>query len=289
MPIARSFDPYVPRGVLRHLAGVPFEPVRTVPGSMLFADLSGFTKLSERLQRRGPEGAELLVGTINAVFDSLLRVAYDNGGSLVKFGGDALLLFFEGDRHAERAARSAYAMRERLRTVGRIEVAGVRGTLRMTVGVHTDEFHFFLVGDSHLDYLVLGPGAGGIVGTEGLAENGQIVVSASTAAALPARCVGASVGEAFLLRSDPLGTDLAWMEPLARPADEAVARCLSTGVRAHLAAGVHEPEHRRASVAFLHFSGTDALIAVEGRGVAPPVGGELGAHRHAAAERGGVV
>ncbi|HEY2834340.1 MAG TPA: adenylate/guanylate cyclase domain-containing protein [Sporichthyaceae bacterium] len=260
----RTFDEYVPRGVLRHLATEPFRPVRTVPGSMLFADLSGFTKLSERLQRRGPEGAELLVNTVNGVFEHLLRVAYDNGGSLIKFGGDALLLFFEGERHAERACRSAFGMRERLRTVGRIEVAGVRGTLRMTVGVHSDEFHFFLVGESHLEHMVLGPGAKGTVDTEAIADNGQIVISAATATAIPARCVGAPVGNAFLLRAAPMDSDVALMEELRRPPEELIRRVLSTAVRAHVMAGRAQPEHRRACVAFLQFKGTNDMIATEG-------------------------
>lgn len=264
MSLDRPFDAYVPRGVLRHLAREPFDPVRIVEGSMLFADLSGFTKLSERLQRRGPEGAELLVGTVNGVFASLLRVAYDNDGSLIKFGGDALLLFFEGQRHAARAARSAFLMRERLRTVGRIDVAGVRGVLRMTVGIHSDTFHFFLVGESHLEHLVLGPGATGTVQTEGLAQNGQIVVSATTAALLPAKCVGQGVGDAFLLRAVPVEDDLALMEPLVRPPNELVGRCLSTAVRAHVTDGASAAEHRRACVAFLQFKGTNAILAQEG-------------------------
>ncbi len=289
---SRPYDAYVPRGVLRHLATEPFEPVRSVAGSMLFADLSGFTKLSERLQRRGPEGAELLVGTINGVFDALLRVAYDNGGSLVKFGGDALLIFFEGDRHPERAARSAFRMRERLRTVGRIDVAGVRGVLRMTVGVHSDDFHFFLVGDSHLEHLVLGPGAGGTVDTEALAENGQIVISAATAARLPASSRGAPVGDgttgAVLLRADPLDRDIALMEEIAHPPNDLVARCLSTAVRAHVTEGPATAEHRRAAVAFLHFKGTNAIIASEGLAAAAAAVQEVVADAQRAADEWGI-
>jgi class 3 adenylate cyclase/tetratricopeptide (TPR) repeat protein len=280
----RPFDVYVPRGVLRHLATEPFRPVRTVAGSMLFADLSGFTKLSERLQRRGPEGAELLVNTINGVFDHLLRVAYDNGGSLIKFGGDALLLFFEGDRHAERASRSAFRMRERLRTVGRIEVAGVRGVLRMTVGVHSDEFHFVLVGESHLEHLVLGPGAKGTVDTEAIADNGQIVISAATAALLPSSCVGPATGEGFLLRSAPMDRDLSLMEVLDTPPNDLVARALSTAVRAHVTAGRAPAEHRRACVAFLQFKGTNGLIATEGVDAAAAAVHELVADAQRAAD-----
>ena len=262
----RVFDAYVPRLVLHHLAQQPFHPVRTVEGTMLFADLSGFTKLSEKLQRRGSEGAELLVTTVNGVFDSLLRLAYDNGGSLIKFGGDALLIFFDGEGHGARASHAAFRMRERLRTVGKLEVSGIRGVLRMTVGVHSDEFHFVLVGESHLEHLVLGSGARGIVETEGQAENGQIVVSASTAALLPPRCCGQGVGDegARLLVRSPLTEDSAPTEEIPRPPVELVGRALSTAVRAHVLGGRAAPEHRRACVSFLQFKGTNAIIAAEG-------------------------
>jgi class 3 adenylate cyclase/tetratricopeptide (TPR) repeat protein len=284
----RIFDAYVPRGVLQHLAREPFHPVRTVEGTMLFADLSGFTQLSEKLQRRGPEGAELLVGTINGVFESLLRVAYDNGGSLIKFGGDALLIFFDGPEHAARAARAAFVMRERLRTVGRLDVSGVRGVLRMTVGLHSDEFHFVLVGESHLEHLVLGAGAKGIVETEARAENGQIVVSAATAAGLTdsrvVRAVPGPDGEVLLLRRSPLDADLDPTEEIPRPPSELVGRALSTAVRAHVLGGRAAPEHRRASVAFLQFRGTNAIIAAEGIDVAAAAVHELVADVQEAAD-----
>jgi class 3 adenylate cyclase/tetratricopeptide (TPR) repeat protein len=271
----RLFDAYVPRTVLQHLSEDPFPPVRTVVGTMLFADLSGFTRLSERLQRRGPEGAELLVDTINGCFERLLRVAYDNGGSLQKFGGDALLLFFDGDRHAERACRAAVRMRERLRSVGRVEVAGARGTLRMTIGLHSGDFHFFLVGESHLEHLVLGSGATGVVRAEAEASNGQIVISAETAALLPPGCAGGPAGSGFLLRRSPLGIDIAHAEEPPRPPQELVARTLSTAVRAHVRGGRPQPEHRRVSVAFLRFGGTDGIIARDGLAAAASAVHEL--------------
>ena len=81
--------------------------MRSLPGTLVFADVTGFTRLSERLARIGAEGAEQISDAIGASFATLLEVAYANGGGLLKFGGDALLLFFEGDGHAERACRAA--------------------------------------------------------------------------------------------------------------------------------------------------------------------------------------
>lgn len=274
-PAHRTFDAYVPRGVRQHLAAEPFRPVRTVEGTMLFADLAGFTRLSERLARRGPEGAELVVETINACFTPLLRVAYDDGGSLLKFGGDALLLFFDGPVHAERACRAGVRMRELLRTVGRVEVAGVRGTLRMTIGVHSDAFHFALVGESHLEPLVLGPGITRLVAAEAAAGSGQIVLTDATAALLPPGCVGTPQGPGALLRRSPPAVTLAPAEPPPPPPNEVVGRALSTAVRAHVLRGRPQPEHRRASVAFLQFGGIDALVAGEGPEAAAAAAHEL--------------
>ena len=43
--------------------------------TMVFADVSGFTRLSERLARKGKEGAEHLVDVINTCFSALLADA----------------------------------------------------------------------------------------------------------------------------------------------------------------------------------------------------------------------
>ena len=106
---------YVPRILQQHLADDPDERCWIGDGTAVFVDISGFTKLSERLARSGREGAEHLVDTISACFSTLLSEAYSRGGSLLKFGGDALLLWFEGDEHPLRACAAAVAMRRTLR------------------------------------------------------------------------------------------------------------------------------------------------------------------------------
>jgi class 3 adenylate cyclase len=106
----RRFDKYVPRVLLRRLVTAPEKTVLTADGTVVFVDISGFTRLSERLARRGREGAEHLVDTIGSCFSELLTAAYINGGSLLKFGGDALLIWFDGDEHPLRACASAIAM-----------------------------------------------------------------------------------------------------------------------------------------------------------------------------------
>ena len=92
--IGTDFASYVPRMLLGpHAPSTPH--AWELEGSLLFADISGFTRLAERLARQGKAGAEQLVTTLSDVFTELLS-ASDDGGDLLKFGGDALLVFYDG-------------------------------------------------------------------------------------------------------------------------------------------------------------------------------------------------
>ena len=116
----------------------------TLDGSLVSVDISGFTALAERLAVKGKAGAEELVGRISAVFDDLIGVAERHGGDVLKFRGDALLLFFGGERHAERACGAASDMQWTIEEVGQAESSVGPVELRMSVGVHSGACHFFL-------------------------------------------------------------------------------------------------------------------------------------------------
>ncbi|WP_187369108.1 AAA family ATPase [Baekduia soli] len=264
-PDGAQMLPYVPRVLMRHV-GEPGRPsVHAVDASMVHVDVSGFTKLSERLAGIGPEGAEQLADAIGACFASLLEVAYAEGGGLLKFGGDALLLLFDGEGHAVRAARAALLMRRRLRTVGRIETPRAAVQLRMTVGVHSGLAHLFVVGTSHRELLVAGPAATTTLEVEEAARAGQVVVSHQTAAHLPARCLGPPCGPGRLLVREPPGEPGAFAPaPAPEISPERLAACVPVAVRRHVEAGPQTPEHRTVTTAFLHFAGVDGLIARTG-------------------------
>jgi class 3 adenylate cyclase/tetratricopeptide (TPR) repeat protein len=260
-----SVTPYVPRILLRHLAEDPDALCWAIEGSVVFVDISGFTKLSEKLAKIGKEGAEQVTDAIEACFTDLLAVAYANDGSLIKFGGDALLLLFEDDDHVDNSCRSAIWMRRALRDVGRIETpGGSHVQLRMSVGVHTGTYHFFHVGGSHRELLVTGPGWTGTVAMEHVADAGEILLSAEMAAKLPPRCVGDAKGSGFLLKREPPGHHTSVEGIRYELPPDLVASSLSTVVRRHVLSGGGTPEHRRVSIAFIHFDGTDDMIATVG-------------------------
>jgi class 3 adenylate cyclase/tetratricopeptide (TPR) repeat protein len=258
--------PYIPRAVVDWLRTEPGRTWEEVEGTLAFVDISGFTAMSERLARQGKVGAEEVTEVMNNTFTRLLDVAYANGGGLVKFGGDALLLLFTGENDTARAARAAFGMRKALRDLGPPRTSAGPVTLRMHVGIHTGTFHFFLVGSSHRELLVTGPAATETVGLEDVSEAGDILLSPAAAAKLPGQVIGDTKGGGILLRSDVAlrKVEAAPLPPLRGVDDLEIGHCVPAPIRQHLAAGPAEPEHRQATIAFVHFDGTDALIDEEG-------------------------
>jgi class 3 adenylate cyclase/tetratricopeptide (TPR) repeat protein len=262
--VQHPLAPYFPRLVIDWFATTPAERHQEQVGTIAFVDISGFTKLSEGLAKHGKVGAEELTATIGNCFVTLLDIAVSYGGRLLKFGGDALLLFFSGEAHEARACRAAMEMRRALREVGRLTVLGQRVALRMSVGIHSGLFHFFLVGASHREFIVAGPGASTVVTMEGTADAGEIVLSPNTASALRPAVVGAAKGPGFLLRRAPSVPADSFVPFEHVPEHVDLVPGIPMGLREALVTAHPESEHRRVTVAFVHFEGTDELIIREG-------------------------
>jgi len=80
------------------LAGRPALPA-IMTGAVLFADISGFTPLTEKMATQfGPtEAADKLTTQINRVFADLIEQVERFQGNVVGFGGDALSCWFADD------------------------------------------------------------------------------------------------------------------------------------------------------------------------------------------------
>jgi class 3 adenylate cyclase/predicted negative regulator of RcsB-dependent stress response len=260
-----ALRPYVPGVAVDWLAHHPEKRHRSVEGTLAFVDISGFTALARRLTRQGAVGSEELSDILDAVFGALLAHARHEGGDLVKWGGDAVLLLFTGSEHATRAARAAVDMRNELRSAGRARSSAGAVSLRMSVGIHTGWFDFFLVGAPHIhrELVISGPAASRCAEMEALATASQIMLSTATAAALDQRLLGEHVGEGRLLRSRPPSAP-AYPVPDVDGVRVDVGQLLSPPLRRHLLAAAGTSEHRTVGVSFVEFSGTDALLAEQG-------------------------
>ena len=180
--LSGMFGRFVPQAVVNAmLAGrgalAPVEREATV----LFADIAGFTGMTERA------GAARTVEILNAYFDEVTRIIGAHNGVVTQFQGDAVLATFnvpvEDAEHPRSAVDAARAM---LACVADREFAGER--IRVRIGINTGSLVAGNVGGGgRQSYTVHGDAVNLAARLEALCkEHGtSLLVSASTAKALP--------------------------------------------------------------------------------------------------------
>ncbi len=249
----------MPRLVIDWLRTDPDALHREIDASMVFADISGFTALTERLARRGKVGAELMRDTLDGVFTALLDEAYDWGAGLLKWGGDALLLMFDGPDHVQRACRAAWEMQGTIERVGRLHVGGATSVLRMSVGIGTGRYQFFMASSVHRELLILGPAMTETLATEASADAGEVGLSLAVANLLPASWLGTRRDGITLLGAGP-EIERQRAQDVGDVRGLNLASYIPVGARAHVMLKRSEPEHRTITAAFIDMMDTDRLL-----------------------------
>ena len=157
-----SLDVYIPMDRRQAMVRGQELPDRA-QGAALFADISGFTPLTEALVHEfGPRrGADELTRQLNQIYDALITEVHRYGGSVISFGGDAIICWFDGD-NGLRATTCALAMQAAMSQVS----AWAESTpsvldipLAIKAGVACGPVRRFLVGDPHIRYLDILAGA----------------------------------------------------------------------------------------------------------------------------------
>ena len=260
---------YLPRALLSELAAHPDRSVpwaASIDGTLVMADISGFTALSERLAAAGREGAERLTDIINSFFSTMLDIANAHGGDALTFGGDAVLVLFCGEGHAARAVHAGLAMLEATDAVPTVRVGGGRVKLGMSMGAHTGRFPFVACGTQiRAQFIAIGPEPSRTATAEAVAERGQLVVTHSTLVQLgegaDVRPIAGgmwhvcSTGRSLAPWEDSGAVD----HPTAN-ADAFVPSFVTEALSDHEAAISLEGEHRTVTVVFINVTNVDTLI-----------------------------
>ena len=122
-------------------------------GAGLFADISGFTPLTEALtQQLGPRrGAEELTRQLNRVYDAVIVEVHRFHGSVIGFSGDAITCWFDGD-DGLRAIAAALAMQQAMQAFATVSLpGGATASLAMKTGIATGPARRFVeIGRAHV-------------------------------------------------------------------------------------------------------------------------------------------
>ncbi|GAB4208036.1 MAG: adenylate/guanylate cyclase domain-containing protein [Roseiflexaceae bacterium] len=248
-------------------------------GAVLFADLAGFTPMTEMLMRLfGPQrGAEELLLLLNQVYEALVEQADRYGGSIVTIAGDALTVWFPGDAPGDqhsataRATGCALAMQPAADLLRRIPAASSQTMeLGLKTTIAAGPVRRFLAGDPAIQVIEVLAGAT-LVELAAAAEQtraGEVVLAASARQVLAdqvqvaeLRAAGGSAGGCVVIAGLAVPAELRpWPTlPDAALPDEQLRPWLPPPVYERLRGGQGEflTELRYAIALFLRFADLD--------------------------------
>jgi class 3 adenylate cyclase/tetratricopeptide (TPR) repeat protein len=144
--------------------------------TVVFADISGFTALSEHLD------PEEVASFSNDCMKELIDAVYQYEGMVDKFIGDCIMAVFGApvalEDDAERALRAALSMREHVEAFNRRWIDKLKEPLALHIGINSGTVIAGNVGnDLRMSYTVMGDTVNVASRLEGVAQRGQIFVS----------------------------------------------------------------------------------------------------------------
>lgn len=178
-PLYRVLVNYSPRYLLE-LNPSPGRPHgELIRGTFIFADLTGFTALTELLSRHGQSrGPEMMNRLMNRLFTAILDPLIASGGDLLIFAGDAALAYFPHQPNGSdvlQATRAALRMQRAILPFASLNTEFGQCSLTMSAGVERGPAYAGVVGTRRrMELLVSGPAIGGATRAEEQAAAGQV-------------------------------------------------------------------------------------------------------------------
>ncbi len=179
--LSKYLSPQVYKSIFSGKKNVKIEAYRKKL-TVFFSDIKGFTEITDRLE------PEVLSSLLNSYLNEMSKIALKHGGTIDKFVGDAILIFFgdpetKGEKEdAKACALMALEMKERMKFLRKIwENQGISKPLEIRIGINTGYCNVGNFGSKErLDYTIIGGEVNLASRLESNAAIGQILISHET-------------------------------------------------------------------------------------------------------------
>src|ERR1700735_592104 len=181
MKISRYLSPQIYKSIFSGQKDVTIHTERKRL-TIFFSDIKNSPATTERLQ------PEQITQLLNEYFTEMSKIALAHGGTIDKFVGDAMLIFFgdpetKGDAEDARAClRMAIEMHDRIAGLNaKWRNAGIEHPFRVRMGINSGYCNVGNFGsDDRMDYTIIGAEANLAARLQSIAEPGHIVISYET-------------------------------------------------------------------------------------------------------------
>ncbi|MCP5095304.1 MAG: AAA family ATPase, partial [Chloroflexi bacterium] len=188
--LARLLGAYIPVALIREILqdGLP-QPgeTRSLFAAAMFADMSGFTAMSEELGKDGPRGAEELNQVLLLTFTAMIDVIHEMGGAISHFYGDAMSVYFpDEDGGAALRALSCAQQMQRLMLTSFKRIVTNRPPhkdpffeLTIKIGLGYGRCQSLVIGDParNMEFVLTGTAVDEAAEAEKSAKSGQVIAS----------------------------------------------------------------------------------------------------------------
>jgi len=188
--LLRILAAYIPPNVIRVVLDTPSPVAPTAakaerfPAAVLFADISGFTPLTEALAQESLEGPEELTRLLNAYFSRMIALVEAQGGQVAQFSGDALTVLFPAVIEdlgvaTRRARQAAETMQAAMSEFAALETSAGPVALGMKIGIGAGEILAASVGGlfGRWEHVIAGDPLRQMAHAEHRARRGEIILS----------------------------------------------------------------------------------------------------------------
>lgn len=181
MKISRYISPQIYKSIFSGQRDVSIHTERKKL-TIFFSDIQNFTATTERLQ------PEQITQLLNEYFTEMSAIAQQYGGTIDKFIGDAMLIFFgdpetKGEKaDAQACVHMAWDMQRRLVELNaKWRAAGIEQPFRARIGINSGYCNVGNFGSTdRMDYTIIGAEANLAARLQSVAEPGGIVLSFET-------------------------------------------------------------------------------------------------------------
>jgi class 3 adenylate cyclase len=149
-----------------------------IPATIVFADLRGYTSLSQGA------ASEEVVDMLHKFYDECANAVWERDGIVNKFIGDAVLAIFNfpimRDDHVRQAVLAATELQRMCaekKQLMMIKGEGVASPVGVGVGIHTGMASIGEVGTAYKDFTIIGPVVNMASRIQGVAKPGEILVT----------------------------------------------------------------------------------------------------------------
>ncbi len=168
--LSRYLSPYLYKSIFEGQTDVSIQSYAK-PLTIFFSDIVGFTPITESMD------AQELTSWLNAYLNEMAKIAIAHGGTLDKFEGDAVMIFF-GDpeskgveEDARACVRMAVEMQEKAKEIG----------VPIRIGICSGEVTVGNFGsEEHMDYTIIGRSVNAAARLETSSEPGRILIADTT-------------------------------------------------------------------------------------------------------------